>query len=224
MLNNKVLDIAKGRYPSDFDKLEQECVVSSVLLKFVLEEHMKEPSTQTPSTERVKAVKNLMTKYSFIVPMFDDVKEDEISVIEPLEYLVPSLLPPRNSGSPPPNHNMLYIYCYIEGSVTIRLFNRNRDIENKGFLPPGLFQRFVARILVEVDVTRGGNSYKFRNRDQVWFYIGQTKFTLTALKGQGIIVIEYEGDAIYGPVKLMQEIMVEVTTECFHQKSLRRKT
>ena len=81
----------------------------------------------------------------------------------------------------------------------------------------------MARILNEVDATREGNRYKFLNRDQAWFYIGQTKITLSALNDKGSIRIDYEDEAenqaVYGSLKLMDEIMAEVKTECVAEES-----
>ena len=155
--------------------------------------------------------------------MFNDIGEDEVTSNSPHKYLMPSLLLSHNYNEAPRSiqSKFLYIYCYVGGSVTTEVSNLSQVVENRGFLPPGLFQRYVARILNEVDAASGDHRYKFLNKDQVWLYIGRTKITLSALSDKGSIRIDYEGEAenqaVYGPLKLMEEIVAEVKTECFHK-------
>ena len=200
--------------------MKNKGIVSSSLLKFILREHVKEKMTQAGDEEllrkRDQAVRDLMIKFSFLVPMFDSIKEDDLLITDPLEYLVPSLFKPLNEGGKPvSSENAIFMVCSIKSPGTV--VSKLSDIRERGFLPPGLFQRYVARILTEVDATRGGQSYDFSHKDQVCFSIGQTKITLTALQEMGTIRIDYLGEVIYGPLKLMEEIMGEVKTECFHK-------
>ena len=214
---SKVLREAQRNYSLDFSLMKDKGIVSSELLKFVLQEHMVEKSPKdTPDMlDHSEAVLKLMSKFSLIVPMFDDMGEDDLNVTVPRQYLVPSLLSPLNaSGDLSQIQNAVFIWCSIESCCV--LISSSTDIRN-GFLPPGLFERFALRILSEIDGTRGGHWYEFLNRDQVWFYIGRTKFTLTALKGLGGIRIECVGEVVYGPLKMMAEILADVKTECFKE-------
>ena len=215
--SNELLKKARKRYPKDFEVMRNEGMISSTLLKFILHEYMKK-ETQSGELlfDRIEAVMNLLTKYNLLVPMFDKVKEDELSVTIPHEYLVPSILPLKDATLQP-NQNSLYIYCYVEGSVDTKLFNHPQDIESSCFIPPGLFQRYVARIVAEVDATRGGQSFKFSFRNQASFFIGRTKISVTALPNKGNIKLEFEGEAVYGPLKLLEAIMAEVKLECYHK-------
>ena len=59
------------------------------------------------------------------------------------------------------------MWCSIGGSD--KLVYELSEVSERGFLPPGLFQRVAARVLTETDATRGGQSYKFGYKDHVWF-------------------------------------------------------
>ena len=215
--SNYTLKKAYKRFRNDFEELKNGGVVSSVLLKFILQEHLRE-STQSDELllKLFEAVRDLMIKYSFLIPMYDKTKEDEFLETDPIEYLVPSLLrAPNETGELVPNKKAIFLFCFI--NCPDKLVSTLSDLQKCGFVPPGLFQRYVARIHTEVDATKGGQDFKFLHKDQVSFYIGPTEITLTALNKKGVIMIEYVGEHVYGPLKLMIEIMAEVKTECFRQ-------
>ena len=211
---NDVLRAAKRKFPLDFKKLMEKSVITTSLLKFILDEHFKREFTdekRSNRSNRVDAVQNLMVKHSLIVAMFGDIVEDDFSVKVPREYLVPSLLrSPDVSDSL--NLRSLCFHCSIETSID--LVSTLSELRERGFLPPGLFQRVVAKVLTEVDGTRGGN-YEFLHRDQVWFFIGHTKLTITARYDLGAISVEFGEGAVYGPLKLLTEVLEEVKSESF---------
>ena len=215
--SNDVLREAERNYHDDFQVMKSTGVVSSELLQFILMEHIKrEKQTGQQLNVRYEAIKRLMNKYDLIVPMFDDFGEDDLAVTTPKKYLVPSLLKSLNErGDLNPRKNTLFMWCSIDGSD--KLVNELSEVSERGFLPPGLFQRVATRVLTETDATRGGQSYEFVYKDHVWFYIGRTTITLTALENHGCIRIEYEGEDVYGPLKLVEGIMAEVKSECFKE-------
>ena len=226
---NPLLEDAEKQFPRKFVKLTNDGIVEVDLLQFILKGHMKlklkgieHLGGDISTDEVIEAILFLMKKYSLIVPMFNDFEKDEVSNELPREYLVPSLLPTVPSLPPTDsiihsrqsNEKTLYLHCSILGSNDIVC--TWKDIEERGFLPPGLFQRYIAKLLTEIDGTRGGN-YSFKHKDQAWLYIGQTKFTFTAIITMGSIRVDLTGDAIYGPLKLMKVVMKETADACFRQ-------
>ena len=136
--SNETLKKACKQYFNDFEVMKKEGVVSTRLLEFILKEHIKnEEEAEEGFLKRIKAVVDLMVKYSFLVPMFDDIGEDEVTSNNPHKYLVPSLLHSHNysEASRSIQSKFLYIYCYVGSSVTTKVFNLSQDVENSGFLP-----------------------------------------------------------------------------------------
>ena len=58
----------------------------------VFNEVCEERNNSEHLLKRFKAVRQHMTKYSFLVPMFDKINENALLVTDPLEYLIPSIL------------------------------------------------------------------------------------------------------------------------------------
>ena len=61
-------------------------------LVFILMEYEKNETKDEHLLKRFKAVREHMTKYSFLVPMFDKINENALLVTDPLEYLISSIL------------------------------------------------------------------------------------------------------------------------------------
>ena len=111
--SNETLRKAQIKYRDDFDVMKSTGVVSSNLLRFILEEHIKgENQTGQQLNVRYEVIKKLMNKYDLIVPMFDDFGLDELDVNTPKKYLVPSLLESLNEREDlNPRKNTLFMWC-----------------------------------------------------------------------------------------------------------------
>ena len=213
---NEVLKKAKKTHRLDFDAMLNEGMVTSNLLKFVLDEHIKSDNRAVTSREnaeaRYAAVKYLMLKYNLIVPIFA-AEEEKVSSM--MKYLVPSLLPTGTVADCSQSYpNTIYFSCTTDDMNS--LFYSVSLLRTLGFLPPGLFQRFTARMLTEIDATKGGG-FRFVNRDKLFLFIGTHKFAITAVNDLGCIRIEWDGGSVNGPLRLLVEIILEIKRESFKE-------
>ena len=201
---NEVLRRAKKEFHGAFEDMAKKGVVRADLLDFILTDHLRAKGSSEDRLEaRVSAVVRLLRKYALLVPLLDKGSST---------YLAPSLLPDEEDVFPV-DSVPVYLFCSLSQDE-LPLFLRKDEAQQRGFLPPGLFQRFSARALAEIDATRTGD-YTFNRRRQASFYIGRNRITLTALTGMGCIRIDCQGGSVYSPLKLLAGIIEEVRKECF---------
>ena len=201
---NEVLKRAKKEFHGAFEDMAKKGVVRADLLDFILTDHLRAKGSSEDRLEaRVSAVVRLLRKYALLVPLLDKGAST---------YLAPSLLPDEDVVFPV-DSVPVYLFCSLSQDE-LPLFARKEEAQQRGFLPPGLFQRFSARALAEIDATRTGD-YTFNRRRQASFYIGRNRITLTALTGMGCIRIDCQGSSVYSPLKLLAGIIEEVRKECF---------
>jgi hypothetical protein len=188
------------KWKYDFLRMMQHGIVHSQVLSFLL--------SQGVDSRPTDVIIQLMIKFGLLV---------ELPVSDPQEYLVPALLP---------SHASVIRYSLHEEWTTCHLFfatdsfsNNSTicrsDVDNFGFLPSGLFERVIGRVVAWMKAVAPSISIvnKMFQHDEVILPIGSKSIRLKHRPELCTIEVNIEGSVRTIHTRLVEKVEV-ILNEC----------
>jgi hypothetical protein len=197
---------ARKEYKMEWDEMVKEGQIHQVIIDAVLEEY---------SVDHRKIVIELMKKYGLLVKITSS--ENASSCL-----LAPALLPCKAALTMEGCSTFYFMFG------TNQLFQKHHityyveDCETCGFLPAGLFERLLGKVVSwvqEKSTSDGSMSCEMVSRKVLVLLRGKQRFQISLLQEMNMIEVDVDGEGPLAVHNHMIELIKHVISECMHQLS-----
>eukprot|EP01038_Epipyxis_sp_PR26KG_P012515 gene12515-16785_t len=206
---------------SDWNIMIEKGIVTLKLLKMLLSE----------SKFNIDSIIALMNKFGLIVPILLNNNNNNNNVIIGInndsslvaEYLVPSIIPPISPNEFHHNNHINeeewihtgYFIFTTDPNLSNKDYIHSSELKSKGFLPKGLFERLICKVVAWGQYTSpSSSSYNSIYKDILITYFGNQRFRLKSYSAFNCLEISMNGSNPLAIIYRLYDLINKLTEEC----------
>lgn len=182
-------------------------VIADSLLAIILKEY----NNNIPQTVR------LMIKYDLLTPVISTASANESTILPSVEeYFAPALFPEVNNITLTTNSRVhsCYIFFSTSNNACQQRISTSAELRRSGILPPGLFQRLIAKVINWSQITSMSSIKGKLFKSTVTLHYGSQHFTLTTIPNHNAIRLDVDGKSPFAVHNRVLEQVRLVILEC----------